>query len=79
MKKLLADDMSLRVGWLSSGIGEGSLKLFLSIMEAIKSGHINIKIDYVFCDREIGDSENIDLFIRTVRSYNIPLILFFTK
>jgi len=66
----------LRVGWLSSGMGEGSIRLFLSVMKAIKSGYINIKIEYVFCDREIGDSENIDLFIRSVKSYNIPLILF---
>jgi len=76
MKKSLAGNTSLRIGWLSSGMGEGSLKLFLSVIKAIKSGYINIKIDYVFCDRESGDSENIDLFIRTVRSYNIPLILF---
>ena len=75
LKKTSANKL-LKVGWLSSGMGEGSLKLFVSVMKAIKLGHINIKIDYVFCDRESGDSENIDLFIRTVRSYNIPLILF---
>ena len=76
MLKQTADNKLLRIGWLSSGMGEGSLNLFVAVMKAITSGYINIKIDYVFCDRELGESGNIDLFIQTVRSYNIPLILF---
>ena len=79
MCKQTSDNKILKIGWLSSGMGEGSLRLFESVMKSIKSGYINTRIDYVFCNRGLKESEKTDSFLQIVRNYNIPLITFSSK
>lgn len=65
-----------RLGWFSTGRGEGSLKLLNSTLDAIKKGQVPAKISFVFCNREQGEGEGSDNFLQTVKDYKIPLIAF---
>jgi len=69
----------LKLGWFSSGRGEGSRRLLQAVQQNIISGDITSKISFVFCNREPGESEQTDLFIELVHSYDIPLICFSSK
>ncbi len=69
----------LRLGWFSTGRGEGSQRLLQAVQQNIISGEINSTISFVFCNRESGESEQTDLFFKLVHSYNIPLICFSSK
>ncbi len=65
------DKMSL--GWFATSRGTTSLKIFNYIYDAIKKGEINASIDFVFINRDYGEAENSDNFIKTIKSYDIPL------
>jgi phosphoribosylglycinamide formyltransferase-1 len=69
----------LELGWFSTGRGEGSRRLLQAVQQNIISGEINSTISFVFCNREPGESEQTDLFIELVHSYDIPLICFSSK
>jgi folate-dependent phosphoribosylglycinamide formyltransferase PurN len=64
----------LRIGWFSTGRGEGSQKLLRAAVEAIREGRLDAEIAFVFSNREHGQFEMTDIFFEQVRSYNIPLI-----
>jgi folate-dependent phosphoribosylglycinamide formyltransferase PurN len=64
----------LRIGWFSTGRGEGSQKLLRAAVEAIRDGRLEAEISFVFSNREPGQFEATDQFYAQVRSYDIPLI-----
>ncbi len=64
----------LKLGWFSTGRGEGSRNLFSTALEHMRSGYINAEIQYVFCNRESGEYRGSDRFHSLVRASNIPLI-----
>ncbi len=66
--------MTLRVGWFSSGRGEGSRKLLIAAAEAIRAGELDCEIAFVFCNRERGEHETTDSFIDLAASYGIPCL-----
>lgn len=68
-----------RLGWFSTGRGEGSRNLLRAVWDAIQQGDIKSQISFVFCNREYGQAEGSDAFIDQVRSYNIPLICVSSK
>jgi phosphoribosylglycinamide formyltransferase-1 len=63
----------LKLGWFATSRGTTSLKIFNYIYDAIKSGELNACIKFVFINRELGEAENSDKFINTIKSYKIPL------
>ncbi len=63
-----------RLGWFSTGRGPGSRGLLKSVQEAIQSGEITARIEFVFCSREAGETEATDVFLQMVRDYQIPLV-----
>ncbi|MBI4328932.1 MAG: phosphoglycerate transporter [Chloroflexi bacterium] len=63
-----------RLGWFATGRGPGSRRLLTAAHEAITSGELPARIEYVFCNREQGEAEGSDEFIRLVHSYDLPLI-----
>lgn len=67
----------LNIGLLSTGRGEGSLKLVRSIFNLSKTLPINIS--FLFCNREKGESYETDLFLSEVEEYKIPLITLSSK
>ncbi len=64
--------MTLRVGWFSTGRGEGSRRLLTAAVDAIRDGSLDAEIAFVFCNRERGEHEATDGFIDLVASFGIP-------
>lgn len=69
----------LKLGWFSTGNGEGSRRLLQAVQQSISNGNIDGKIGFVFCNKEPAESEQTDMFFRLVRSYDIPLVYFSSK
>ncbi|MCX5997384.1 MAG: formyltransferase family protein [Chloroflexi bacterium] len=69
----------LHIGWFSTARGNSSRILLNSVFDKIQNGALDVRIDFVFCSREPGESENTDLFIKQVNDYKIPLICFSVK
>ena len=63
-----------RLGWFSTGRGEGSRGLFQTVWDAIEGGEIEAEFSFVFTNREPGEAEGSDRFIDLVRSKGLPLI-----
>ena len=68
-----------KIGWFSTGRGEGSRSLLTTIQEAIEKGQIEAEIAFVFSNREPGEAEGSDLFFQLVRGYGIPLVCFSSR
>ena len=66
--------MTLRIGWFSTGRGEGSRRLLTAAVDAMRSGHLDAEIAFVFCNRERGEHEATDGFLDLVESYAIPAL-----
>jgi len=63
-----------RIGWFSTGRGEGSSNLLRSTLNSIIRGDIKAEIAFVFCNRVKGEHEGSDEFMKLVHSYSIPLV-----
>ena len=64
----------LRIGWFSTGRGEGSRGLLRFVGDAINEGKLDARIEFVFSNREPGEAEGSDEFFELVRSYGYPLV-----
>jgi folate-dependent phosphoribosylglycinamide formyltransferase PurN len=62
----------LRIGWFSTGRGEGSRGLLRFVHERLAD--IDASIDFVFSNRTPGEAEGSDEYFRLVRQYGLPLI-----
>ena len=67
-------DSPLRIGWFTSGSGDGSLGLLRSTTDAIAAGTLNARIEFVFCNREKGQRAKTDLLLEYVDENQIPLV-----
>jgi folate-dependent phosphoribosylglycinamide formyltransferase PurN len=65
-----------RIGWFSTGRDKAARDLLETVRDSINQGEIEAEIAFVFCNREPGESEQSDLFLRLVESYHIPLVCF---
>ncbi len=65
-----------QLGWFSTGRDKAARDLLQAVQNSIKLGEIEAEIAFVFSDREPGESEEGDLFIKLVEDYHIPLISF---
>ena len=64
----------LRIGWFSTGRGEGSKALLRAAMDAIQKGDLKAEIAFVFSNRERGEAEPTDQFFDLVQSSGLPLV-----
>ena len=64
----------LKLGWLSTGRGEGSRELLRLVHDQIASGDLPATIQFVFSNREQSEAEGSDQFQALVRSYGLPLV-----
>lgn len=64
----------IRLGWFSTGRGEGSYGLLKAALDAIGSGELNASIEFVFCNREKGQAAGSDRFIEFAESHGIPVV-----
>lgn len=65
-----------KIGWFSTGRGEGSKALLRTAQDAIKAGELDADIEFVFCARERGETEATDRYLDMVKDYGIPLVSF---
>jgi len=65
-----------KIGWFSTGTDEATRDLLTVVNNSINQGEIKAEIEFVFCNREPGESEETDLFIKLVEDYRIPFTCF---
>lgn len=63
----------LKIGWFSTGRGEGSRGLLRFVRDRILRGQLDARIEFVFSNREPGEAEGSDEFFKLVSSYELPL------
>ena len=63
----------LKIGWFSTGRGEGSRGLLSLVQGHIAKGGLDAGIDFVFSNREPGEAEGSDQFFRLAGEYGLPL------
>jgi phosphoribosylglycinamide formyltransferase-1 len=64
----------LNIGWFSTGRDKAARQLLQTVQRAIDRGYINGKINFVFSNREPGETNQSDMFFDLVRTYRIPLV-----
>ena len=69
-----ADPQRLRIGWFTTANGPGSRGMFEAVLNAIESGHLSAKIDFVFVSRERGQTAPTDSFFDLVEAKRIDLV-----
>ena len=68
------DAAPLSLGWFSTGRGEGSRGLLQTVLDAIRRGELDARVQFVFCNREPGEQPGSDEFMALVRSHGVPLV-----
>ena len=63
----------LKIGWFSTGRGEGSRGLLSFIQGHITNGGLDANIEFVFSNREPGEAEGSDQFFQLAGEYGLPL------
>ena len=63
----------MKIGWFSTGRGEGSRGLLSLVQGHIANGGLDAGIDFVFSNREPGEAEGSDQFFRLAGEYGLPL------
>ncbi len=64
----------LKVGWFSTGRGEGSRGLLSFVRDRIGRGLLDARIEFVFSNREPGEAEGSDQFFTLVHNYGLDLV-----
>ena len=64
----------LNLGWFSSGRGPGSQGLLRFVQDAIAGGRLAAQIEFVFCNREPGETAGSDAFLALARSCGLPVV-----
>jgi phosphoribosylglycinamide formyltransferase 1 len=63
-----------KIGWFSTGRGEGSRGMLQAAYNAIKAGELNAEIEFVYCAREYGETYKTDWYLDMVKEYGLPLV-----
>jgi phosphoribosylglycinamide formyltransferase 1 len=74
---MIKTEKKIKLGWLSTGNGSGSLGLLKKGIELTKKNIL--EINYIFINREIGEKEGSDKFINYALENNIKVISFSSK
>ena len=64
----------LKIGWFSTGRGEGSRGLLRFVHEHLSTEGIDARIEFVFSNRAPGEAEGSDEYFRLVQDYALSLI-----
>lgn len=68
-----------KIGWFSTGRDAAARDLLKVAQDSIERGELKARIEFVFSNREPGESTESDLFFALARSYSIPLVCFSSK
>ena len=69
----------LKIGWFSTGNGEGSLGFVKYFLEYIKKNNLDISLEYVFVNREYGEQQGSDNFIDYLKVNKINTLTLSSK
>ncbi len=64
----------LKLGWMSTARGQGSLALLRVVLESIQAGTLDARISVVISNRVPGEAEQTDRYFDYARSQGIPLV-----
>lgn len=64
----------LRIGWFSTGRGEGSRGLLNFVQKRLVETGADARISFVFSNRERGEAEGSDEFFKLLDDQGIPLV-----
>jgi len=64
----------LELGWFSTGRDQAARDLLTVVVENIQRGELDARIQFVFCNRDPGETEDSDQFQALARSYGLPLV-----
>ena len=73
-RRVGGDAAPLSLGWFSTGRGEGSRGLLQTVLDAIRRGELDARVQFVFCNREPGEQPGSDEFMALVRSHGVSLV-----
>ncbi len=65
-----------KIGWFSTGRDQAARDLLQTVWQHIDKGEIKAELEFVFSNRERGESEQSDLFFKLAAEYRLPLICF---
>ncbi len=65
-----------QIGLFATGRGEGSRGLLKAMGDAIQHRELNVRISFVFCNREKGEFGPTDTFLDMVEGYDLPLVTY---
>jgi folate-dependent phosphoribosylglycinamide formyltransferase PurN len=68
-----------QLGWFSTGRDKAARDLLSVVQQSLSQGEIEGEINFVFSNRELGESRESDLFFQLVSSYHLPLICLSSK
>ena len=63
-----------QIGLFATGRGQGSRGLLTAIHESVQSGHLPVRVAFVFSNRDPGEFDATDGFFQMVREYGYPLV-----
>lgn len=66
--------MTLRLGWFTTGRGQGSRAMYQAVSDAIASGSLDARFAFVFCNRDTGEDDATDSFFARVHADGVPLV-----
>ena len=66
--------MPLKVGWFSTANGPGSLGMLEAVLHAIDSRKLDAELEFVFVNRERGQTTATNRFMDIVESNGVPLV-----
>lgn len=71
--------MTIKLGWFSTGRGEGSRAMLERTLQAIECGELDAHLQFVFSNWERGESEGSDKFFDLVEARGIPLLTYSSR
>ncbi|MDW5562210.1 MAG: formyltransferase family protein [Methanomassiliicoccus sp.] len=66
----------MRIGWFTTARGPGSLNLFTTMRNRIRSGDIDAKLSFVFINRDIKGNEYRKKIVQMAEEDGVPVIIF---
>ncbi len=69
-------DRTKSIGWFTTARGPGSLNLFTTLMEWVRSGEIDVRVSFVFINREVKGNAYRQRLIDMAAAEGIPVIIF---
>lgn len=69
----------LRLGWFSTGRGEGSRGFLELVYQEIVTKKLDASFEFVFTNREYGEADGSDRYQHLVKQYDVPLLALSSK